>query len=106
LTSIYSGLPRVPSSFWKNSYFEDDKHDSDAKNSTGSKEKFQKNCHGSSANMFGWPEPEYRMMMCAEVKDEDLIVFQHEMGHIMYFMAYSQLPTIFQVKKGFLCNTN
>jgi peptidyl-dipeptidase A len=83
----------VPSSFWKKSYFEDNVHSAELNPNNTSK----KNCHGSSANMFGWPKPDYRMMMCAEVKDEDLIIFQHEMGHIMYFMAYEKLPTIFQV---------
>jgi len=39
---------------------------------------------------------DYRIMMCAEVKDSDLEVLVHEMGHIQYFMAYSGLPTIFQ----------
>lgn len=40
---------------------------------------------------------DYRMMMCAQVNDEDLITIHHEIGHIMYFMAYSKLPTVFQV---------
>lgn len=88
------GLPKLSPSFWKNSYFEDEKDDSESQsNKTGS----NKNCHGSAANMFGIPEPDYRMMVCAEVKDEDMIIFQHEIGHIMYFMAYEKLPTIFQV---------
>lgn len=88
--SYCTGLPKIPPSFWKNSYFEDPKP-------TDGEQPNARNCHGSAANMFGLHGPDYRMMMCAEVKDEDLVTFQHEIGHIVYFMAYSNLPTIFQV---------
>lgn len=47
--------------------------------------------------MFGMNGGDFRMMMCAEMKDEDLVTFQHEIGHIVYFMAYEKLPTLFQV---------
>jgi peptidyl-dipeptidase A len=46
--------------------------------------------------MFG--AADYRIMMCASVTDADLQVMIHEIGHIHYFMAYKDLPTIFQVK--------
>ena len=44
---------------------------------------------------------DYRIMMCAKVKDSDLEILLHEMGHIQYFMAYQKLPTIFQVQENF-----
>lgn len=35
--------------------------------------------------------------MCAQVNMEDFYVIHHEMGHIMYYMAYEDQPTIFKV---------
>lgn len=37
------------------------------------------------------------MLTCAQVTMEDFYVIHHEMGHIMYYMAYEDQPTIFQV---------
>lgn len=38
-----------------------------------------------------------RMLTCAQLTMEDFYVIHHEMGHIMYYMAYEDQPTIFQV---------
>jgi len=56
------------------------------------------NCHASAANMYGVEEQDFRLMMCAQVNDANLITVSHEIGHIMYFMAYRDLPTILQVR--------
>lgn len=37
------------------------------------------------------------MLMCAQVNMEDFYVIHHEMGHIMYYMAYENQPTIYKV---------
>lgn len=92
-----TGLPHLPESFWNNSYFQEEQNNRDGKHSGGGSKANSRNCHGSAANMFGGEKRDYRMLMCAQVNDEDLITIHHELGHIMYFMAYSQLPTIFQV---------
>lgn len=38
------------------------------------------------------------MLTCAQVSIEDFYVIHHEMGHIEYYMAYEDQPTIFQVR--------
>jgi hypothetical protein len=38
-----------------------------------------------------------RMLLCAEVNAEDFYVIHHEMGHVEYYMAYRNQPTVFQV---------
>lgn len=94
------GLPHLPESFWENSYFQDksvENVDADKKGYPGMRKANSRNCHGSAANMYDTRgNGDYRMMMCAQVSDEDLITIHHEVGHIMYFMAYSKQPTIFQ----------
>lgn len=37
------------------------------------------------------------MIVCAEQTIRDFGVIVHEMGHLQYFMAYKNQPTIFQV---------
>jgi hypothetical protein len=38
-----------------------------------------------------------RMLLCAEVNAQDFYVVHHEMGHVEYYMAYRNQPTVFQV---------
>lgn len=40
----------------------------------------------------------FRMIVCAEPTLHDLSVIVHEMGHLQYFMAFSNQPAVFQVK--------
>jgi hypothetical protein len=37
------------------------------------------------------------MLLCAEVNAEDFYVIHHEMGHVEYYMAYRNQPTVFHV---------
>ncbi|XP_049845711.1 angiotensin-converting enzyme-like [Schistocerca gregaria] len=78
---VSMGLPKMPESFWKRSRFE----------RTALR---NVNCHGTAANMF--QDHDYRMLYCAEVSREDYEVIHHEMGHIEYYMAYENQPTIFR----------
>ncbi|XP_055310478.1 angiotensin-converting enzyme-like [Sitodiplosis mosellana] len=73
-------LPEMPQQFWQKSIFE-------------KSERFR-NCHGTAANMF--VPNDYRMIVCAEQTIRDFGVIVHEMGHLQYFMAYKDQPTIFQ----------
>lgn len=65
------GLPRLPTSFWENSYFQDassnpketSAHTANVKGNGNSR-----NCHGSAANMFDrHAKGDFRIMMCAQV---------------------------------------
>ncbi|GLV39683.1 Angiotensin converting enzyme [Carabus blaptoides fortunei] len=75
------GLPKMTEKFWKHSKFERNEKNSSL-------------CHGTAANMFD--EDDYRMLVCAEINMEDFYVIHHEMGHIEYYMAYSEQPALFQ----------
>ena len=41
---------------------------------------------------------DYRIKMCAEVNEEVFFKAHHYMGHIEYFMSYSEQPSIFRVE--------
>uniref|UniRef100_A0A1B0CRV9 Angiotensin-converting enzyme n=1 Tax=Lutzomyia longipalpis TaxID=7200 RepID=A0A1B0CRV9_LUTLO len=73
------GLRKMPRKFWQYSQFE-------KSNAT--------RCHGTAANMF-MPD-DYRMIVCAEKTLEDFYVIHHEFGHLAYYSAYRNQPTIFQ----------
>ncbi|XP_059612587.1 angiotensin-converting enzyme-like [Phlebotomus argentipes] len=73
------GLRKMTHKFWRYSQFE--------KNNTT-------RCHGTAANMF-MPD-DYRMIVCSEKSLEDLYVIHHEFGHLAYYSAYRNQPTIFQ----------
>ncbi|KAJ4443860.1 hypothetical protein ANN_05647 [Periplaneta americana] len=75
------GLEPMTPSFWKHSQIER------PRNSSGT-------CHGTAANMFR--PGDFRMLLCAEVNEEDFYVIHHEMGHIEYYMAYRHQPVLFQ----------
>ena len=47
----------------------------------------------------------FRIEMCGDVSEETFLTLHHEMGHIQYYMAYSDQPAIFRVKirKSILC---
>ncbi|XP_066905884.1 angiotensin-converting enzyme-like protein Ace3 [Halyomorpha halys] len=74
------GLKPMTGKFWKNSII--------------SNENEKVMCHGTAANMY--EKDDYRMLVCANITWDDFYVIHHEMGHIEYFMAYENLPTIFQ----------
>ena len=38
----------------------------------------------------------FRIKMCTEISQKDLTTAHHEMGHIEYFLAYKNQPTIFR----------
>ncbi|GFQ72767.1 angiotensin-converting enzyme [Trichonephila clavata] len=51
-------------------------------------------CHAVSYD-FALNE-DYRVRMCAEVREHSLLEAIHEMGHIHYYMAYHNLPMIYR----------
>jgi peptidyl-dipeptidase A len=52
-------------------------------------------CHASAWDFFD--KDDYRIKMCTKINMNDLIVVHHEMGHIQYFMQYSNLPIMFRM---------
>ncbi|XP_041354158.1 angiotensin-converting enzyme-like [Gigantopelta aegis] len=51
-------------------------------------------CHASAHDMF--KKHDFRIKMCAEVTMDYLQTVHHEMGHVQYFMAYENQPTLFR----------
>ncbi|HVV86810.1 MAG TPA: M2 family metallopeptidase [Kofleriaceae bacterium] len=75
------GLPQLPDTFWERSMLEQPK-DREAV------------CHASA-----WDPTrsgDVRIKMCAKVDEEDLLTLHHELGHDYYFLAYHELPVLFQ----------
>ncbi|MEO8669702.1 MAG: M2 family metallopeptidase [Tahibacter sp.] len=78
-TSI--GFPPLPASFYTNSQFVRPKDREVV-------------CHASAwdLNLRG----DVRIKMCMEPTEEDFRTVYHEMGHIYYYLAYNNLPPLFQ----------
>lgn len=76
------GFPELSRQFWSRSIFT-------RENSTGG------SCHATAVNMF--EKNDYRVIACLGINAYDFNVIHHELGHIQYYMAYQEQPTIFQV---------
>lgn len=74
------GLEAMTDKFWKNSFFEQSNNLS--------------KCHGSAANMYDGDD--FRMIVCAEQTMDAFYTIVHEMGHIEYYMSYSNQPALFR----------
>lgn len=75
------GMPKLPDTFWSRSMI------------TKPRDR-EVVCHASA-----WPvtfSGDVRIKMCTQVTDEDLETLHHELGHIYYFMAQTELPVLFQ----------
>ncbi|CAG7837457.1 unnamed protein product [Allacma fusca] len=71
------GLPPMTETFWKESMLERPKDREVV-------------CHASAEDFcLGKGSEDFRIKMCTEVNMEDLITVHHEMGHIAYFMQYT-----------------
>ncbi|CAG7835512.1 unnamed protein product, partial [Allacma fusca] len=54
-------------------------------------------CHASAEDMCkGKGSTDFRIKMCTSVNQDDLVIVHHEMGHIEYFMQYTDQPIIFR----------
>ncbi len=75
------GMPELPESFWALSQLTQPR-DRDVV------------CHASAWPLEGGNDP--RIKMCIEQTGEMLSTIYHELGHIYYFLAYKDQPTLFQ----------
>ena len=75
------GLPPLPDSFWLRSMLVQPEGRAAV-------------CHASAWDPT-W-SGDVRIKMCTKVNQEDLITLHHELGHDYYFLAYHQLPILFQ----------
>jgi peptidyl-dipeptidase A len=51
-------------------------------------------CHASAWDFCNGND--FRIKMCTKVNMEDFVVVHHEMGHIMYYLMYKDLPLIYR----------
>lgn len=51
-------------------------------------------CHASAEDFF--EDEDFRIKMCTTISHADLVTVHHEMGHIVYFMQYSDQPYIYR----------
>ncbi len=51
-------------------------------------------CHASAYDFYN--DFDFRIQMCTKVDLDDFKTVHHELGHVEYFMAYSDQPTLFR----------
>ncbi|KAK3785180.1 hypothetical protein RRG08_008521 [Elysia crispata] len=78
------GFPEMTRQFWRKSHFVKRLEEREGSSA----------CQASAFDLYD--AGDYRMKMCAKVSISDLKTIHHEMGHIEYFMAYSNQPTIYR----------
>ena len=75
------GFDPLPKTFWERSLFV-------------KPEDREVVCHASAWDLtYG---DDLRIKMCIEIKEEDLLVIHHELGHNYYYHYYHKLPVLFQ----------
>ncbi len=75
------GMPELPASFWERSLLVKPRDREVV-------------CHASAWSMDG--KDDVRIKMCIEPTQENLFTIYHELGHIYYYLAYRDLPALFQ----------
>jgi len=75
------GMPKLPDSYWENTQFIKPR-DRDVV------------CHASAWDMN--MEGDVRTKMCIKPNEEDFTTIYHELGHVYYYLAYNDLPPLFQ----------
>ena len=75
------GMPELPDSYWDKTQFIKPR-DRDVV------------CHASAWDMN--MEGDVRTKMCIKPNEEDFTTIYHELGHVYYYLAYNELPPVFQ----------
>ena len=76
------GMPKLPDSFWAKSLLVQPR-DRDVV------------CHASAWDL-DLAHDDVRIKMCIEPTEENLTTIHHELGHIYYYLAYKDQPSLFQ----------
>lgn len=75
------GMPDLPQTFYEKSLFE-------------KPQDREVVCHASAWHMDS--EDDVRIKMCIEIDEDQFRTIHHELGHIYYYLAYKDLPQIYQ----------
>ncbi|CAG5116627.1 unnamed protein product [Candidula unifasciata] len=51
-------------------------------------------CHASAWDFYN--QKDFRIKMCTDITQDDLMTVHHEMGHVAYFMQYKNQPVIYR----------
>jgi len=76
------GFPQLPQTFWERSMLVRPRDREVV-------------CHASAWDM-NPAEHDVRIKMCMGPTEEDLFTIYHELGHVYYYLSYSQLPNLFR----------
>jgi len=76
------GFNKLPETFWQRSLFTKPQDRNVV-------------CHASAWDI-DTQNKDLRIKMCIQKNEEDFITIHHELGHIFYYQAYSDLPEVFQ----------
>ena len=75
------GMPKLPASFWTNTQFIQPRDREVV-------------CHASAWDMNY--QGDVRIKMCIAPTEDELTTIYHELGHVYYYLAYNDLPPLFQ----------
>ncbi|MCB9732597.1 MAG: M2 family metallopeptidase [Deltaproteobacteria bacterium] len=75
------GLPKLPDTFWERSMFVKPRDREVV-------------CHASAWDLTY--RGDVRLKMCIQGSTDDFLTAHHELGHIYYYLAYKDAPTLFQ----------
>ena len=75
------GMPELPGSYWEKTQFIKPRDRNVV-------------CHASAWDMD--MKGDVRTKMCIKPNEEDFTTIYHELGHVYYYLAYNELPPVFQ----------
>ena len=75
------GMPELPDSYWEKTQFIKPRDRNVV-------------CHASAWDMD--MKGDVRTKMCIKPNEEDFTTIYHELGHVYYYLAYNELPPVFQ----------
>jgi len=75
------GFPKLPASFWERSML------------TRPRDR-EVDCYASAWNMDS--RGDVRIKMCTQTTEEDLYTLYHELGHVYYYLSYTDQPYLYQ----------
>ncbi|XP_055868870.1 angiotensin-converting enzyme-like [Biomphalaria glabrata] len=51
-------------------------------------------CHATAYDLYNGKD--FRIKMCTDITQENLVIVHHEMGHVQYYMQYKDQPLVFR----------
>ena len=87
------GLKKLPDSYWENTQFIKPRDRDVVCHASAWDMNLGGSAAGEGKEAVG---PDVRTKMCIDANEEDFTTIYHELGHVYYYLAYKDLPPIFQ----------